>query len=221
MEFDTFNEDIGIDRPGSLIVVDDNNEIVRMRTDKVNERYYQDRVLQRHVKGLGEWASVIDKKGSTALFTKITVAEAIRHTLEAVGCPTGRIDATPSAVLNYWWLSSNENVSDVLTGLAELAGLNARLDDFTGAVEFRIATAQDRLGIYGGESYIPSGSEPTSHPPDTGPTPDYEGAVCRNSDQTWFINPFTYFEDMGETFTISRAAARHKRQHRFRRRTTP
>ena len=204
MEFDTFNEDIGIDRPGSLIVVDDNNEIVRMRTDKVNERYYQDRVLQRHVKGLGEWSSVVDKKGSTGLFKDITVAEAIQLTLAAVGCPTGRIDATPSAVLNYWWLSSKENVSDVLTGLAELAGLNARLDDFTGAIEFRIPIAQDRLGIYGGENFIPSGSRPTPHPPDSGPTPDYEGAVYRNSDQTWFINPFTEFEDGGETFTVSR-----------------
>ena len=91
------------------------------------------------------------RKASTPVYSDIKVSDAIRRVLEAVGVPYGTIEDTPDAVLNHFWLSNKQNAEQVLLGLAEVGGIRARIDDYTGAITFNASPSDiDRLTIYGG-----------------------------------------------------------------------
>ena len=146
-----------VNRPGVLINIDGQisasahgAEIVVATVDKTKEKVVDKTTVEREITALGLWSRVGDKRASTQVYTNITVADAIKRVLEAIDIPYGDIEATPSAVLNYFWLSDQDDPVDVLTGLVDAAGHRARIDDYEGLITFSGESTGDRLNIYGG-----------------------------------------------------------------------
>ena len=157
-----------INRPGVLLSVDGQvnanihgTEIALALVDKSSEKVISKTTVRREITALGVWSRASGRKVSTPVYTNISVSDAIKRVLEAIGIPYGQIDETPTAILNYFWLSDRDTAIEVLAGLADAAGPRARLDDYTGAITFTAEpSAVDRLTIYGGPGIGNFANEP-------------------------------------------------------------
>ena len=219
---------VALSSPGAIINIDGQTgdskrgaEIAVATIDRTREKLVERVTIEREVRCLGLWSAVVGRRASTAVFTDLKASDAIRIVLEAVDVPYGEIEDTPNAILSHWWLSNKDNADQVLLGLAEVGGIRARLDDYTGVVTFQSdPTDVDRLKIYGGsevsgftdESHFvaprtPEGtgtytgqSEPRPIPADKlygGFTP-YQSSLTYRYDSfhdrySWFVQPFSSF----------------------------
>ena len=187
---ETIDETVPVNRPGQLLLVDDFFEVTYTEVEKSSDRVVDHVIIDRRIKGLGAWSKVAGKKASTPLFQNITIAEAIRHVLDAIDAPVGHIDATPQAVLNWFWLSDQDDAAQVLIGLAEMGGVGARLDDYDGAISFRTTATGGRLGFYGaaGGEFGPPVVSAAAQRGSAANTP-YQGGLDRRRDGSWIAQP--------------------------------
>ena len=169
-------------------------ELTYAQVEKSTERLVDHAFIDRRIKGLGAWSLVTGKRGSTELYQNVTVADAIRHVLNAIDAPVGHIDETPQAILRWFWLSDQDDAARVLIGLAEIGGVGARLDDYDGAVNFHVAATGNRLGFYGadsGEFGPPSSIEAVDGFDLRTPTrrTNYQAGLERKRDGSWIVQP--------------------------------
>ena len=178
----------------------------------------------RRIRGFGAWGDVVGKRASTPLYEGIKISDAIKHVLEAIGVPVGKIDDTPEAILDYWWMTDQQDAEKVLLGLAEMGGIDARLDDYDGKISFSSGSLGSRLNIYGGTPSAINDNAPGALSSDT-----WEGVganeltdgpggnrryiafglsqigIERKSNGAWFAQPFSHFLDVdphGRRFVV-------------------
>ena len=226
-----------VNRPGVLLNVDGQIsdaihgvEIAEAQIDKSSEKVISKTTVMREIVALGVWSRAVGRKASTEVYTNITVADAIKRTLEAIGLPYGRIDPTPNAMLNYFWISDRDDATSVLAGLVDAAGPHARLDDYTGQITFSAEPAGvDRLTIYGGSGIGDFGSRPEGVrsrsaegtgvysggsgvlPPGTlyGSFLPFQASLSHrydfvNEQSSWFVQPFSEFTYDGTSYLVER-----------------